>query len=185
MPRSRSGLVVRRSTDALTKASLRSWPFCVKVSSAAGWAGWLVWFEVRSSRRQPKQLEQSRMPTPEYWSRQTACSSGLLRSSWSRRCCSASIARHRPPKARFARSISDVRDRPAVPVRAAEPGGVRRHNRAEARSIRQQHCDDRSYRALTARMCATGCSAAPRSRAKDGEPIRSPQLRPGPFGRAW
>src|SRR5437762_2498519 len=39
----RSALVVRRSTEALTKASLRSWPFCANPSSETGVAGWEDW----------------------------------------------------------------------------------------------------------------------------------------------
>ena len=35
--------MVRVSTGALTKASLRSWPFCAKALSEAGCGGWLVW----------------------------------------------------------------------------------------------------------------------------------------------
>src|SRR6202035_5448495 len=101
------------------------------------------------------------MPPPEYRSRRTTGSSGLLRLP-GQDVAVRDRLQLRLRKARFARSLSAVRDRPAMAAQVAEPYGERRRNRAASPPNRQQRCDDLLCRALMAQWYATGCFAMPR-----------------------
>ena len=114
---------------------------------------------MRSWKRHLRQLEQPRISAPGRWSTRRACSSGPLRPP-----DRVVGGQHRvyllPASKRFARSISDVRDCPAVLAPAAAPDGVRRRNHVATPPSRRQRCDDPSYRVPTElRNVRPGCSA--------------------------